>query len=167
MRLPLAIAAFAALALPASAQMITLSPDQVGQIFCIGSVGNDMSPVEAALLTPDLQKAIAAAWAKSDAYEKANPGDMPPLGDGVPWRTAPDYADGCTVGAVAITGDTATVPLNYTFKDYPDANYTDTLDLRKVVVETGFDPYWRIDNIEYAEKPGTLTQALISLTATQ
>ena len=44
--------------LPAQAQMITITPDQIGQIFCIGSLGNDMAPVEA-LLTPDLAAAVA------------------------------------------------------------------------------------------------------------
>lgn len=147
--------------LPAQAQMITISPEQIGQIFCIGSLGNDMAPVEA-LLTPDLSAAIAAANAASEAYEAANPGDKPPMGDGVPWRSWPDYADGCTVSAGTVEADRATVIINYSFAAEASANYSDTLQLKPVAVQNGMQPFWRIDDIALGEG-NTLRQSLSAL----
>src|SRR5690606_20531518 len=84
-------------ALPAAAQMATISPAQIGEIFCIARLGNDMDPVEA-LLTPSLTGAIAEAERLDAEWAAANPGDKPPLGDGIPWQSAPDYASSCQVG---------------------------------------------------------------------
>jgi len=148
--------------LPASAQMVTITPEQIGQIFCIGSLGNDMAPVEA-LLTPELSTAIEAAYAASDAFEAANPGDKPPMGDGVPWRSWQDYADGCAVTAGTTEGDLATVTINYSFAAEPAANYSDMLQLRPVIVEEGMQPFWRIDDIALGEGR-TLRQALTEAT---
>lgn len=134
-------------ALPAQAQMVTISPEQIGQIFCIGSLGNDMAPVEA-LLTRDLSAVIADAWIKDAQAEAANPGDKPPLGDGLPWRTYPDYADGCSVGEVTMLGESAQVKIAYRFSDYPDANYTNLLILKPVAPADGTADQWRIDDID-------------------
>lgn len=132
--------------LPAHAQMVTITPTQIGEIFCIGSLGNDMAPVEA-LLTPEFTAAIAEAYATNDAYEAAHPGDKPPLGDGVPWRSWQDYADGCTVGAIQVQADFATVEVDYSFAAEPAANYTNTLMLKPVVIQPGMQPFWRIDDV--------------------
>ena len=127
-----------------------MSPAQIGEIFCILRIGNDMAPVEG-LLTPDLTAVIENAWSVNSAYEDEYPGEKPPLGDGLPWQAWPDYAPVCQVGAVTIDGDRATVALNYAFPDYPDANFTDNLQLVRIDnAETGFT-VWRIDNIAYAE----------------
>ncbi len=144
--LPLLLAS----ALPAQAQMVTITPDQIGQIFCIGSLGNDMAPVEA-LLTPDLAAAVADAWTKNAAFEAAHPGDKPPLGDGLPWRTWPDYADGCTVADGEVEREEASVVINYTFTEYPDANYSNFLVLRPVTMADGAQIIWRIDDIDLGE----------------
>ena len=144
--------------LPAQAQMVTISPEQIGQIFCIGSLGNDMAPVEA-LLTPELSAAIAEAYAVSDAYEAANPGDKPPMGDGVQWRSWQDYADGCTVTSGMTETDNATIEINYSFATEPAANYSNTLVLKPVVITDGMQPFWRIDDIALGEGH-TLRQAL-------
>src|SRR5262245_41053361 len=100
------------LAGPAMAQPIPINPQQVGQIFCISRVGNDMAPVDG-LLTPGLASAIAAAEDKNTVWEKANPGDKPPLGDGIPWQSWPDYAANCDVGDVKTIADHAQVGIHY------------------------------------------------------
>ena len=136
--------------LPAHAQMVTLSPQQIGQIFCIGSLGNDMAPVEA-LLTPDLSAQIAEAWSRNAEYEAANPGDKPPLGDGIPWRGWQDYADGCEAWEGLTDGDIAFVEVNYSFSSEPSANYTNILVLKPVPLSEGMPPVWRIDDIDLGE----------------
>lgn len=143
--LPLALAAA-----PAQAQMVTVTPEQIGQIFCIASLGNDMDIV-GPLLSHDLTEVIAAAWEQNAALEAANPGDKPPLGDGLPWRTWPDYADGCTVGEGLAERESAYVDITYTFSEAPDANYTNTLVLRPATFADGADLVWRIDDIELGE----------------
>ena len=137
-------------ALPAKAQMITITPDQIGQIFCIGSLGNDMAPVEA-LLTPDLSATVADAWVKNAAFEAANPGEKPPLGDGLPWRSWQDYADGCTIADGEVEREAASVVINYTFADAPEADYINFLVLRPVNMAAGAEVVWRIDDIDLGE----------------
>lgn len=135
-------------ALPAQAQMVTITPEQVGQIFCIGSLGNDMTPVEA-MASEDLRSLIAFSFERNTEFELANPGEKPPLGDGLPWRSWTDYADGCAVGPVVVADLVARVPINYSFSDYPDASYTDHLILLPAYYEVQGDPLiWRIDDIE-------------------
>jgi len=135
---------------PALAQMVTITPAQVWQIFCIGSLGNDMTPVEA-MMTSDLQAAVAAAWERNAEFERANPGDKPPLGDGLPWRSWPDYADGCTVGEAVVDNLRAAVPITYSFSDYPDANYTNQLILLPENYVPGEPMIWRIDDIDLGD----------------
>src|SRR6218665_81573 len=105
-------------ALPAQAQseMITITPEQIGQVFCIGSLGNDMSPVNG-VLSEDLTSLIHNAFVRNNEYLLDHPGDMPPMGNGVPWRSWQDYADGCTVGDASVGDLIATVVINYTFSD--------------------------------------------------
>jgi hypothetical protein len=145
--------------LPAAAQMITISPQQIGQIFCIARLGNDMASVQG-LLTEALSQAIADAEKKDDDWAKANPGDKPPLGDGIPWQAWPDYAPQCAVGNVVPATDKATVEIGYTFPESPDANFTDTLHLLAVADPSIGEPVWRIDNLEYATG-GDLQSTLI------
>lgn len=148
----------AMLAQTAAAQdYITLTPEQVGQIFCISMLGNDMAAVEA-ILTPELAAAIAAAKTQDAAYEKDHPGDKPPLGDGIPWQNVPDYAATCTVGAVTLMMDEASVEIAHGFPEYPDGNFTDRLKLRLAPDAMG-EKVWRIDDVAYADEE-TLTVAL-------
>ena len=74
----------------------------------------------------------------------------PPLGDGIPWGTWTDYAPDCTVGLVTLMKTDAKVEITYGFPDQPDANYTDTLLLKKVDMTDYQTSFWRIDNIAYA-----------------
>lgn len=139
-------------ALPAQAQseMVTITPEQVGQIFCIGSLGNDMTPV-GAMLSDDLRSLIDDAFARSNEYELAHPGDKPPLGNGVPWRSWQDYADGCTVGEASVRDLVATVVINYTFSEYPDANYSNSLILLPNYPENGPPYIWRISDVDLGD----------------
>lgn len=105
-------------ATPAQDDAILLSPEALGQIFCLSRTGNDMAPVEG-LLTDNLAYEIAKAEEESDPWAAAHPGEKPPLGDGVPWADSPDYAPNCTVGTVALSGDKALVTINYGFPSTP------------------------------------------------
>jgi hypothetical protein len=147
--------------LPAQAQMVTISPAQIAEIFCIGSLGNDMAPVEA-LLTPQLTETIAHASDVNREFEAAHPGDKPPLGDGLPWRTWPDYADGCTVGEARIEPSSASVDINYSFAAQPDANYTNTLQLMAVDADDGLPAVWRIDDVDLGDGQ-TLRSLLVAM----
>ncbi|MDC9825718.1 hypothetical protein PRN20_18445 [Devosia sp. ZB163] len=156
-----AAAALCLLATPSFAQMVTISPEQIGEIFCIAREGNDMTPVEG-LLTAELKSAIAEAEAKNDTIQKATPDEKPPLGDGIPWQAFPDYADTCTPGAVTLTPGEASVAIDYAFKDYPDANFSDSLMLKQVDDPATGASFWRIDNLAYATE-GDLRTVLSSV----
>jgi hypothetical protein len=152
-----AIAALCLFTLPAMAQdMVTVTPEQIGQIFCIGRLGNDEAPIRS-VLTPELSAAVAAAEAESADWETKNPGEKPPLGDGVPWQGWPDYAPQCVVGTVTPKDDaTIEVELKYSFPDNAAANWTDILVLKTVEQQP------RIDNILYSPD-GNLRDALASV----
>jgi hypothetical protein len=133
---------------PAAAQMVTITPQQIGEIFCIASLGNDMAPVEA-LLTPALRTAIADAMARDAEWATANPGEKPPLGDGIPWQAYPDYAPECLVLEVEIAGSAASVEVSHRYPDDPLADFTDTLHLVQQAEPGRSSPVWRIDNVAF------------------
>ena len=134
-----------------------LSPDQIGQIYCFGRLGNDASPIEA-LLTPDLGAAIADARAQNEAWAEANPGEKPPLGDGIPWQAWPDHAGRCMVQSTSYEMDEARVWLRYTYPETPRAEFVDTLHLKLIAGPDGWN-VWRIDNVSY-ETGGDLRSVL-------
>lgn len=143
-----------------SQQAVTLTPAQVGEIFCLSRLGNDPEAISG-LLTGELTEAIATAERLDAEWAAANPGDKPPLGDGIPWQSWPDYAPKCEVGSTTLMMDEATVRIAYDFPDTPHAEYTDQLNLRLVDVENGFAKVWRIDDVAY-ETDGTLREFLAS-----
>jgi hypothetical protein len=147
-------------ALPAQArdQMVTITPEQIGQVFCIGRLGNDMSPVSG-VMNDDLAALIEDAFASSNAYLDDHPGEKPPMGDGVRWSTFPDYADGCTVGDASVQDLVAYVGINYAFSDYPEANYSDTLMLLPNYPENGPPYIWRLYDILLGD--GTTTREFL------
>ena len=151
---------FPAVADDADAGPTKLTPLQIGQIFCISRVGNDMAPVEA-IVTPSLKQSIAKADARNAAWQKKNPGEKPPLGDGIGWQSSPDYADKCEIGLVTLSKTDAKVEIKYSFKDYPDGSYTDVLILKKVPIDGMDVGYWRIDDIVYPDG-SDLKQGLIT-----
>jgi hypothetical protein len=140
-------------------QMVVLKASQIGQVFCLSRTGNDEALISG-ILTANLNKAIADAKAKDDAFAKKYPDEKPPLGDGLGWQSTPDYADSCAVGLVTLSKTDAKVEIKYGFKDSPDANYTDTLILKKVPIDGMDVGYWRIDDLVYPD--GTdMKQSLI------
>lgn len=146
------------LAGPAIAQPAALTPEQIGTIFCIARVGNDMAPV-AGLLTGSLRDAIAAAEAENAAIAAQHPDEKPPLGDGIPWQSYPDLAPHCAAGAAMLMMDEASVALSYGFPDAPDAGFRDYLQLRLVDDAATGARVWRIDNLAYGTD-GDLRTAL-------
>ena len=139
-------------ALPAAADEGTagLKPEQIGQIFCLSRLGSDEGPL-LGILSPELTAAIDDAWAKNDAWAADNPPDeKPPLGDGIPWQAYPDYAAECTVGLATLMKTDAKIEIAYGFPEAPDADFTDTLLLKRVANETLGLEQWRIDNVAYA-----------------
>jgi len=147
--LPLALV-MATIPAPAQDGPILLSPEAIGQIFCLARAGNDMAPVEG-LLTDDLSFTIAKAEAENEAWAAAHPGEKPPLGDGVPWGDFPDYTPSCTVGPVAIAAGNALVTITYAFPDAPAADYSHELVLTAVPDEMIGAARWRIDNVVFAD----------------
>lgn len=162
-RFAIALAALPLLhAAPALAEMATVSPMQIGEIFCIARLGND-DGILAGTMTDELRALIAYAEARNQTIADAAPDEKPPLGDGIPWSSFPDYAAKCTVGSVAIDGRTANVTVNYGFPGEPTADYADTLQL--VLVAHPYDPatgIWRLDDIRYTTST-TLREALTAV----
>ena len=138
-----ALALAALLLLPCTTFAGESTPESFGATFCKASVEGDMSPVEAAL-TPDLAKIIAEAETKNAEIQAAAPDEKPPLGDGLPWRSWTDYADGCEVGDITDDAGKALVEIRYSFTTSPDANYADYLVL--IPATTGSDS-WQLDDI--------------------
>ncbi|KKB80106.1 hypothetical protein VW35_06615 [Devosia soli] len=135
------------------------TPEAFGQLFCKASVAGDMAEVEANL-TPWLAGLIAEARARNAAAERAFPDEKPPLGDGLPWRSWQDYADGCAVGPVTKTADRAGVEIRYSFASSPDANYTDKL----VLVPSNDTPsFWQLDDIELIDQTTMRTNLAAAL----
>lgn len=159
------IATFAvppALAAPTepTGQMVVLKAGQIGQIFCLSRVGNDEAVISG-ILTDRLSAAIADAEKKNDDYAKKNPDEEPPLGDGIPWQSSPDYAATCDIGLVSLSKADARVEIKYSFPDDPKADFSDTLTLKRVPIEGMDVGYWRIDDVLYPD--GTdLRSALVS-----
>jgi hypothetical protein len=158
-RLALALVALPLFTAPSLAEMAVVSPAEIGEIFCIARQGND-DGILAGTLRADLRGLIDGAMRVSDEAARAHPDEKPPLGDGIPWSSFPDYAAECSVGSVAVEGDTAKVTVQYGFPESRDADYADTLVL--ALVPHPYDPatkIWRINDITYTTS-GTLREVL-------
>jgi hypothetical protein len=135
----------------------TLTPEEIGHIFCLSRLTGDTGPLDG-LLSPDLATAIAEAEELNLQWQDANPGDKPPLGDGIPWQSWPDYAAECTVGLVTLMKSDARVEITYGFPDSPDAAFTDSLLLKRIDRDDQ-SRVWRLDNLAYSTG-GDLVAAL-------
>ena len=161
-RLALALAALPLFATPSFAEMATVPPAEIGEVFCIARLGNDDGLLVGALHR-ELYQLIETALAVSEEASKAHPDEKPPLGDGIPWSSFPDYAAECSVGSVAVEGGTAKVTVQYGFPESRDADYADTLVLTQMS-----HPYdaatmiWRINDISYTTS-GTLREVLAEI----
>lgn len=145
-----ALTSLPVLADEAQGQMVVLKADQIGQIFCLSRLGNDEAVIQG-ILTDDLSQAIAAAEKKDGDYARKHPGDEPPLGDGIPWQSSPDYAARCDIGLVTLSRTDAKIEIKYGFPDQPAADFTDTLILKKIPIEGMDVGYWRIDDVVYPD----------------
>ena len=149
----------AAAPVQAQTEMVTVTPAQIGEIFCISRTGNDEGILDG-LLTDELQTLIAYSEARNDTIASAHPDEKPPLGDGIPWTSFPDYAAKCVAGSIVVEGKSARVTASYFFPEAPDADYTDTLELRLVAHPYNPDGgIWRIDDVRYTTS-GTLREML-------
>lgn len=147
-----------AAAAPAIAQSPALTPEQVGQIFCLSRTASDTGPIEG-LLTPDLKAVIAEAEAKNAEIAAQYPDEKPPLGDGIPWQAWPDYTPNCEAAPAELMMDEARVAISYDFPEAPHAEYTDHLWLRLIDEPLTGQRVWRVDNLAYATD-GDLRAAL-------
>ena len=128
-----------------------MSPAAIGQIFCLGMVGNDMAPVKGGLVTADLNAAIDDAQARSDAWAAKNPGEKPRSATASRGRSSPTMPPNAPSGDVVVTDGQALVTVTYGFPDYPEANTSDALALVSVPDPMIGASRWRIDNIVYAD----------------
>lgn len=71
--------------------------DPVGDLatkWCAAVIARDETAATA-LMSPDLQQAVALARSANAAFQTAQPGEKPPLGDGLRLTAFPDGIDSC------------------------------------------------------------------------
>lgn len=129
------------------------SAERAGEIFCTAQGDLDIG-ARAPYLSPGLARAIAVAQAASDRFAAENPGDKPPLGDGIPWQSWPDHAQNCIPGEPLYGMDEASLDIAYGFPESPGADYADRLHLVLI------DGYWLIDDVSYASGAPSLRDRL-------
>jgi hypothetical protein len=95
------------------------------------------------LVTSDLFALIQKAERKNTLIAQTYPDMKPPLGDGIPYQSFPDYAPHCIVSALNYQRYVGMATISYRFPETPEANWSDHLRLKK---QNGV---WRIDNIVY------------------
>lgn len=142
------------LASPVAAQMATPTAQELAAVFCVGRTGNDEAIIRATL-SPELLAAIEAAETENDILQKATPDEKPPLGDGIPWSSYPDYASQCAATFVAEADGSTLVDITYGYSDNPET-YVDQLIMKRS------GEFLRIDNIVYATE-GNLRDVLASV----
>ncbi len=97
--------------------------------------------------TPELRALWNNALDANAAFEKANPGDKPPLGDGIPLAAFPDHAPVCQPGTASTAMTAASVDIHHIIPAAPGAPAAEWVD-RLVLRRTGGT--WRIDDILFA-----------------
>lgn len=159
MRIAFALLSLPLIAFPAWAQGMPLNPRQVGELFCASTLADDMGPIEA-ILTPKLVDMVATAWDNDATYKAVHPEENSPLWHGLPWHGFSKVVDGCSVGALDIGEDKASVAVNYSISNFPDGNYTDLIQLERIKIGSSPVAVWRVADMEFADEQGTLTHAL-------
>lgn len=91
--------ALALATLGASVAAAAPDPASLAAQFCDAVRAGDEAQAEA-LMSPDLQAAIARLRVADAAFRKAYPGDKPPLGDGLRLTAFPDGLESCIPEAV-------------------------------------------------------------------
>jgi hypothetical protein len=118
------------------------TPEAAGKLFCAA----DGKPFLAKrLFTPELKAAWDEAEAKNKAWAKANPGQKPPFGDGIPLAGFPDSAPVCEIAKPTDKH----VEIHYKFPEDAKNNWTDRLVLKQV------GGNYMVDDIQFAPR-GTL-----------
>jgi hypothetical protein len=149
----LAVLSLVLLASPALATEPLMPAHVVAETFCMARLAGDMSLVEDRF-SPRLSGAIGEALLKSAAWEKAHPGEKPPLGDGIHYASFPDSPAICVVdydgakthpGEITVSYETASGKFDW----------QDTL----LLVET--DGIWQLDDVRYSSDT-TLTEELLT-----
>lgn len=102
--------------------------EETAKAFCATRITGDNEAVKP-LLTPSLLAEVNEAERRNDVIQKANPDEKPPFGDGIPYQSFPDTPSACTVVGVAEKAGKFEAGVKYTFTEYPDAAWTDTLVL--------------------------------------
>lgn len=91
---PVALA-LTALLLAGTARADDSAAGQLARAFCAAVRSGNEAAAEA-LMTPELQTAIAALRVADDAFRAAQPDEKPPLGDGLRLTAFPDQPESCT-----------------------------------------------------------------------
>ena len=131
------------------------APDHVAGKFCRLSAEEDGHDQIKKILSRDVRDLWGQAQAASDAWGRENPGEKPPLGDGVPLQAFPDFAPICKVQNISGKGNERIVDVYHGFYNDPKAGWTDRLVLKP---EMGS---WVIGDIQFApEYEGSLRSVL-------
>jgi hypothetical protein len=125
---------------PAPARAEEGSALTLATAFCAAVRASDEAAAEA-LMTPELQAAVAALRSSDARFRTAYPGDKPPLGNGLQLTAYQDYPESCTPEEVS----SASVVLAYVPAGAPDGVWRDQLEL-VTVPEGGL----RVADILYA-----------------
>lgn len=142
---------------PALAQTATAT-QILAQEYCAAVIANDEVAAEA-LMNPMLRQAIALARVADAAYEKAHPGDKPPLGDGLPLTGFPDSVQSCAAEVIS--------PSEVVVTYAPDLDPA-TFWRDRLIVDTTGASGPLIADIRFApDEIWTLVQTLQEITATK
>lgn len=133
------ILSLALLAAPAQAEA-PATPLDVATAFCDAVRTGDEAAAEA-LMTADLQAAIAALRRADARFRTAHPDEKPPLGDSLPLAAFPDAAESCTPSEVSATS----ARLTYVPAGAPAGAWSDRL-----ILAPGADGRLRVADILYA-----------------
>lgn len=135
-----AVVLLPALALSACIGRTDLQSEALAQQFCAAMLKGDEAAA-VALMTPDLQLQVEQLRKFDAGWRERNPGQKPPLGDGLrltAWQDAPGTCKPGTPGRYRIE-------LSYSPASAPDHQWRDTLILVRVagdlkVADISFDP---------------------------
>lgn len=114
--------------------------------FCKTRTAGDAGAVKP-LLTASLLAVVAEAEHRNRIIAESTPDEKPPFGDGIPYQSFPDMPDACQPGSPAERAGRIEIPVAYSFKQSPDAGWTDTL----VLVSVGGEV--RIDDVRFRDAP--------------
>jgi hypothetical protein len=103
------------------------------------------------LATHDLSVLIQKAERHNNVIAQAYPDMKPPLGDGLPYASFPDYAPHCIVSALNYQRHTGMATISYSFPETPEASWSDRLYLKN---QNGV---WSIDDITYGRNAARMT----------